>query len=82
LALGILGSMVGIMSQQGEVEAAVELAAFVHHHPASEQQTRAHLEAVRAELASRLPADVAAAAEARGMALDLESVLTRTSETQ
>jgi hypothetical protein len=74
LALDVLMSMARGMADVGEAEQALELVAFVLHHPASEQQTRDQIEPLRAELVSRLRSEAAADAEARGRTLDLQGV--------
>ena len=57
------------------VDRALELLAFVLHHPASEQQTRDQIEPLRTELAHRVSAPAVTAAETRGRALDLDKLV-------
>jgi hypothetical protein len=74
LALDILMSLARLSAEDGDVARALELLAFVLHHPASEQQTRDQAEPLRAELAQRTSADALHAAEARGRALELDEL--------
>jgi predicted ATPase/DNA-binding SARP family transcriptional activator/Tfp pilus assembly protein PilF len=74
LALDTLMSLAKLTAQEGDVERALELLAFVFHHPASEQQTRDQIEPLRAELARGVSAQAVAAAETRGRALDLDEL--------
>jgi predicted ATPase/DNA-binding SARP family transcriptional activator/Tfp pilus assembly protein PilF len=74
LALDILMSLTKLTAQEGDVERALELLAFVFHHPASEQQTRDQIEPLRAKLAHRVSTQAVAAAETRGRALDLNEL--------
>jgi DNA-binding SARP family transcriptional activator/predicted ATPase/Tfp pilus assembly protein PilF len=77
LALDILGSIAELAAQAGDIGQAVELVAFVLHHPASEQQTRAQMDPLRAALRARLSEQAVAIAEARCRALDLDGVATK-----
>ncbi len=77
LALDVLMSLARGMADEGEAEQALELLAFVLHHPASEQQTKDRSEPLHAELASRLASQAAAETEARGRSMDLQGVASR-----
>jgi predicted ATPase/DNA-binding SARP family transcriptional activator/Tfp pilus assembly protein PilF len=72
LALDILMSLARLSAEDGDVMRALELLAFVLHHPASEQQTKDQAEPLRAELGQRISNDALHAAEARGRALELD----------
>lgn len=77
LALDVLVSLAQLTGQKGDLEQALELLAFITHHPASEQQTRDKTPPLRVELAGQLPAEIVAAAEARGRDLNLDQVAAR-----
>jgi hypothetical protein len=51
------------------------VAALARHHPASVEETRARADDLLAGLRSVLPANVYAAAEARGQTRDLEATM-------
>jgi hypothetical protein len=74
LALDILTGMVELAAQKGEIEQALELSAFVLHHPATEQQIKDRLEPLCAELVTQVPQQVAASAQTRGQTLELDMV--------
>jgi predicted ATPase/DNA-binding SARP family transcriptional activator len=74
LALDVLKGIAQLSSEAGKIERALELVAFILHHPASEQQTRAQVGPWRVELAAQLSAKAAATAEARGRAMDLDTI--------
>lgn len=74
LALETLGGMAAIRARQGQAAQAVELAAFVAHHPASDPETRGKAERVLAEGAGALPPEAFAEARARGQGRELEEV--------
>ena len=57
-------------------EQAIELLALALHHPASEYETRGKASRLLDKLASRLPAELAAAAQERGQLKILETVIT------
>jgi tetratricopeptide (TPR) repeat protein len=75
LALDILTGMVELLASVGETKRALELSAFVIHHPATEQQIKDRLEPLRDELVAYLPDQVAAAAQARGQTHALDAVV-------
>ncbi|MEJ2210982.1 MAG: tetratricopeptide repeat protein [Anaerolineae bacterium] len=74
LAVDTVMSLAALVADDGDVEGALTLLSFVVHHPACEQQTRDQAEPLRADLAGRLPTDVARQAEARGRDLEMEQV--------
>jgi DNA-binding SARP family transcriptional activator/predicted ATPase len=74
LALDILMSLAKLAAEDGDVVRALEILAFVLHHPACEQQTRDQAEPLRAELAQRISTDALNAAEARSRALELDEL--------
>lgn len=63
--------------QEGNFEPAVELAAFIAHHPVSWNETKKYARATLATASGNLPEQAAQAASARGQALELEGVLER-----
>jgi DNA-binding SARP family transcriptional activator/predicted ATPase len=74
LALDILMSLARLVGEDGDTVRALELLAFVRHHPAAEQQTRDQIGSLRAEFVRRVAEEVATAAEARGPGLQLAEV--------
>jgi tetratricopeptide (TPR) repeat protein len=69
------------VSDDSAQERAVELLALVTHHPASEQETKDKAGRLLAELASSLPSESVTAAQERGKAGKLDTVLLEMLET-
>ncbi|HLF29279.1 MAG TPA: BTAD domain-containing putative transcriptional regulator [Anaerolineae bacterium] len=66
MMLAAFGGLATLLAQAGQAEQALELLAFVRHHPASPQEARDRVAPLWAELAATLPATVVATAEGRG----------------
>ncbi len=77
LALDALLELALLLAEKDEEAAAtaLEIATFVHHHPATEAHTRVRAEALASELAARLPADLATRARERGRSRSLEAMV-------
>jgi predicted ATPase/predicted amidohydrolase len=65
-ALDALVGTAGLLASIGEEERALQLAAFALHHPVAWKETKERAEGLRRDLASQLPAEAVAAAEAAG----------------
>ncbi|OGF57709.1 MAG: hypothetical protein A2Z21_04015 [Candidatus Fraserbacteria bacterium RBG_16_55_9] len=75
LTLYVLVEMTTLLIKQGATEEAVELLAFALGHPASVKATREKAQDLLAELTSRLPRKITAAAKERGKARRLEDIV-------
>ena len=64
-----------LLAAEGEKERALELSALILHHPLSWRWTKDRAVPLAAELEAELPHDVAAAAQERGQARDLEATV-------
>ena len=71
-ALDVLLEVALLLAKRGEKEHAVELAALVIHHAATQQETRCEAEGILSELEAELPSRVATGARERGQKLELE----------
>jgi thioredoxin-like negative regulator of GroEL len=67
--------MAEAMARSGDISRAIELLAFVAEHSFASAATRERVGVLLQELAVELPADVFAAAKARGRALRLENIV-------
>lgn len=76
--VAVLDGMAGLLAAQGQDEQALEILAFALAHPAGEQQSRADMERLQSEVAARLPARTAQAAQQRGLAGSLAEIIART----
>ena len=77
---GILGTLAGLarfFSRTDQLERAAELAALVSDHPAAWHEQRERVASVLAQLETRLPPAVMAAARQRGRAGDLAAMADR-----
>ena len=63
------------VAEPQDPEQAVEILAFVLHHPAAEYETRTRASWLQAELTAELPPDMVALAQARGKRLDLHTLV-------
>jgi tetratricopeptide (TPR) repeat protein len=75
LALQALLAEAVCLVQEGNLEAAIELASFLQHHPASWNETRQHARGIQESASRDLPQEVVQAAIERGKALDLDAVV-------
>ena len=74
LELSILAGISSLLVRTGRHERAAEVAAAVLHHPAGTWVTRARAERLLSELASHLPQETLAQAQAHAATLDLDTL--------
>jgi predicted ATPase len=73
--LHALTGLAHLLAQAGEPECALELLALILGHPASHPEFKGRAARLQAELTTEMPSDVAAAAQERGRARDLEATV-------
>jgi predicted ATPase/DNA-binding SARP family transcriptional activator len=78
LMLRALAGIAGYQAASGELDQAVELAAFVNHHRATPIDTREEMAVLLARVATKLPEDRYQAAISRGMNSDLGELISQT----
>jgi hypothetical protein len=75
LALDVLIGLAELTARSGDQVRAVEMLVLPLRHPAGEQRTKDRAGRLLTELASQLPIDVVAAAQERGQARTLASIV-------
>ncbi len=76
LTLSILAGIGEMMLKTARPERGIELLTLVHHHPASDRETKDRAQQSLAFYESQLPPDVFAVAVQRGSSLNLETMVT------
>lgn len=74
LMLSVVAGIAACWQRQGRAEQALELLAFVEHHPVAEQEAKDRAAQLRAQIEPELAPQIAAAALGRGAARRLDEV--------
>lgn len=75
VVVDLLCGIAELLAESGQTETALEMLAFVSQHPAADRQTASKAQALLENLSATLPADLSAAAQARGRQAQIEALL-------